>query len=113
MEDGRAGGAVEVFWSGDGFGPEFASVEVVANEAIGTEVDVEMLVVGDGSGCGGAVEVVDWFDGDFGRSATPEEAAGLSVDGEGDKAVGFECGEEKFITGNDGRGMTGWNRDFP
>lgn len=102
MEDRGACGAVEIFGCGDSFGPEFASIKIVTDEAVGTEVDVEMLVVGDGSGCGGSIEVVDGFDGDFGGVATPEEAAGLSVEREGDKAIGFKGGEEKFVPGDDG-----------
>ena len=113
MQDGRTGGAVEIFRRGDGFGPELASVEVVTDEAVGTEVDVEMLVVGDGCGRSGAVEIVDRFDGNFGRGTTPQEAAGLCIEREGDEAVGFESGEEKFIAGDDGRGMTGRDGDFP
>ena len=67
MQDGRAAGAVEIFGRGNGFGPDFASVEVVADEAVGTEVNQEGLVVGDRSGCGGRVEIVGGFDGNFGR----------------------------------------------
>lgn len=113
MEDGGTGRAVEILGCGDGFGPEFASIEVVADEAVGTEVDVEMLAVGDWSGRGGSIEIVDGLDGDFGCGATPEELARLGVEGEGDEVVGFESGEEKFVSGDDGRGMAGRDRDFP
>lgn len=102
MQDGRTGGTIEVFGCGDGFGPGLASIKVVTDEAVGTEVDVEMFAVCDGSGCGGGIEVVDRFDGDFGGEASPEEATGLSVEREGDEAIGFEGGEEKFVAGDNG-----------
>ena len=113
MEDRRAGGAVEVFWSGDGFFPEFAPIEIVAEEAVGTEVGVEAFVIGSRGGSGGGVEVVGGLDGDFGRSATPEEAAGFRVECESDEAVGLESGEEELVAGNDRGRMTGGDGDFP
>ena len=113
MQGGGTGGAVEIFRRGNGFGPEFVSIEVVANEAVGTEVNEEAFGGGDGSGGSGAIEVVDWFDGNFGRGATPEEPAGLRIEREGDEAGRFESGEEKFVSGNNGRGMAGRNGHFP
>jgi hypothetical protein len=113
LEDWRAGGAVEVFWCGDWLFPEFVSGEVVADEAVGTEVDVETFEVGGWGRSGRAVEVVDWLDGNFGRGATPEKATGLRGECKGDEAIGFESGEKEFIAGDDGRGEAGWNGYFP